>query len=77
MEENNTAGFYKKEDINLWYGPNFVISSWYDLRKETKDQHTYPIDGWYWFDSEEEAREFFNMPKPDINNIGPYNAGNL
>ena len=77
MEENDTKGFYKNDEGQLLYGPNFVISSWYDLRKETKDQHTYPIDGWYWFDSEEDAREFFNMPKPDINNIGPYNAGNL
>ena len=77
MEENDTKGFYKNDEGQLLYGPNFVISSWYDLRKETKDQHTYPIDGWYWFDSEELAREFFNLPKPNIDNIGDFNAGNL
>jgi hypothetical protein len=37
----------------------------YQLYKETKDQHNYPIDGWYWFDTEEEARLFFNLPKID------------
>jgi len=66
MEENNTAGFYKNDHGDLLYGPNFVISSWYDLRKETKDNHQYPIDGWYWFDSEELARDFFNLPKPNL-----------
>jgi hypothetical protein len=77
MEENNTKGFYKNDEGQLLYGPNFVISSWYDLRKETKDQYTYPIDGWYWFDSEESARQFFNLPKPNIDNMGDFNAGNL
>lgn len=77
MEENDTKGFYKNDEGQLLYGPNFVISSWYDLRKETKDQHTYPIDGWYWFDSEKLAREFLNLPKPNIDNIGDFNAGNL
>ena len=51
----NTSGFYKEENGELLYGPNFVLNKNYELRKETHDQHTYPVDGWYWFDSEEEA----------------------
>jgi hypothetical protein len=51
----NTSGFYKEENGGLIYGPNFVLNKNYELRKETHDQHTYPVDGWYWFDSEEEA----------------------
>ena len=54
-------GFYKL-DGELLYGPNFVLNANYELRKETKDQHTYPIDGWSWFDSEEQARLYFNLP---------------
>ena len=54
-------GFYKL-DGDLLYGPNFVLNADYELRKETKDEHTYPIDGWYWFDSEEEARTYFELP---------------
>ena len=58
-----TSGFYKL-DADLLYGPNFVLNANYELRRETHDQHTYPIDGWSWFDSEEEARLFFDLPIP-------------
>jgi hypothetical protein len=58
---NTTAGFYKLEG-KLLYGSDFALNANYELRKETKDEHTYPTDGWYWFDSEEEARTFFNLP---------------
>jgi len=54
-------GFYKL-DGDLLYGPNFVLHAEYSLYKETHDQYTYPIDGWYWFDSEEEAQTFFDLP---------------
>ena len=57
-----TRGFYKNNNGTLLYGPNFVLNKAYELRKETKDQHSYPVDGWYWFDSEEEARTAFNLP---------------
>lgn len=55
-----TDGFYKL-DGELLYGPNFVLNANYELRRETKDQHSYPTDGWHWFDSEEEARAFFGL----------------
>ena len=57
----DTNGFYKL-DADLLYGPNYVLNANYELRRETKDQHTYPIDGWYWFDSKEQARLFFDLP---------------
>ena len=60
---NNTSGFYKLDGV-LLYGPNFVLNANYELRKETKDQHVYPVDGWYWFDTEEEAYAFFNLEMP-------------
>jgi len=61
---DNTSGFYKLNNEELLYGPNFVLGPYgaYELRKETKDAHTYPVDGWYWFDSEIEARTFFGLP---------------
>ena len=60
--EQNTSGFYKV-DGDLLYAPNFVLGPYqqYELRKETHQEHTYPIDGWYWFNTENEARLFFNM----------------
>lgn len=64
MEENqDTSGFYKL-DSDLLFGPNFVLNANYELRRETHDQHEYPVDGWSWFDSEEQARAFFNLPEP-------------
>jgi hypothetical protein len=53
-------GFYKLEG-DMLYGPNFVLHANYELRRATKDQHTYPTDGWYWFDSDAEARTFFGL----------------
>ena len=57
---DNSSGFYKL-DGELLHGPNFVLNADYELRKETHEQHTYPVDGWYWFDSEAEAYAFFNI----------------
>lgn len=55
--------FYKQEEPNtdLLEAPNFVLNANYELRAETYNQHTYPIDGWYWFDTIEEANTFFNI----------------
>ena len=63
--------FYKVEGTNLLSGPNYVLSGSYNLYKEEKDTYTYPIDGWYWFDSEEEARIYFNIPIPPNTPILP------
>ena len=61
---NDTSGFYKL-DGDLMFGPNFVLNANYELRRETHGKHSYPVDGWYWFDSEAEARVFFGFPNND------------
>jgi hypothetical protein len=60
MTTENTSGFYKL-DIELLYAPNFVLNANYELKKETYTENTYPIDGWHWFDSEVDAKTFFNI----------------
>jgi len=57
--------FYKL-DTELLEAPNFVLNKDYELRVATKDEHQYPIDGWYWFDTIEQARAFFNLPEPTV-----------
>lgn len=57
---DDTAGFYKL-DGELLYGPNFVLNKYYELRREMHQQYVYPIDGWYWFDTEQLAKQFFNI----------------
>jgi len=53
--------FYKYDNETLLEAPNFVLNAEYELRAETKDNHTYPTDGWYWFDTLQEAEEFFGI----------------
>ena len=68
-----SSGFYKNLDGFVLHGPNFVLNKDYELRSETKDEYTYPVDGWYWFDSKEEAYEFFGVELKDQE--GPETAG--
>ncbi len=62
----NTEGFYKYDNPDLLYSPNIVTNSFYELQKEKRETYTYPVDGWYWFDSDDDAYTFFNIEKPKI-----------
>ena len=61
----NTQGFYKF-DGDLLYAPNSVLNSQYKLLKDNHKDYTYPVDGWYWFDSGVDAYEFFGLPIENI-----------
>ena len=56
--------FYKKDNDMVLEAPNFVLNKDYELKKETKDTHIYPIDGWYWFYTIEEAYTFLGIEFP-------------
>lgn len=43
--------FYKRENNELLVAPDFVVGPGFELRAETHAEHTYPVDGWYWFDT--------------------------
>lgn len=51
--------FYKKESEELINGGELISTPSVTLTKETKDLYTYPQDGWYWFDTFDEALQFF------------------
>ena len=53
--------FYKYEDGQLLVGENFVAGPTYSLHIDDKDLYQYPVDGWYWFDTEEQARTVFGV----------------
>lgn len=59
--------FYKEDNGSLLKGENFVYSPIVTLKVEEKDNFTYPQDGWYWFDTEDEAYSFFGLEKEIIN----------
>lgn len=60
----DTSGFYKL-DGELLYGPNYVLNANYELWRDQHETYTYPVDGWYWFDSEEAAKQFFGIPNSE------------
>jgi len=49
--------FYKRNGEELLVAPNFVHAPDYSLTAGTKDEHTYPVDGWYWFDTLDAAMD--------------------
>lgn len=50
-------GFYKVDpgSGDLLYGPNAVYAPSFTLTKETHAEYDYPMDGWYWFDAQDDA----------------------
>ena len=53
-------GFYKY-DNELFYAKYFVRGQNYELNINDRMSYNYPVQGWYWFDSLEEACLFFNI----------------
>ena len=47
-----TEGFYKLENEQWLYAPNYIYASNYTLLKEEKDTYKYPIDGWNWYNEQ-------------------------
>jgi hypothetical protein len=60
----STKGFYKLQETTLLYGSIAVYNKYYTLIANNHETYTYPVDGWYYFESEELAREFFGLPAP-------------
>lgn len=52
-------GFFKKDIDSILVGESAVFSPSVTLKVEDKDLYTYPQDGWYWFDTFDEALQFF------------------
>jgi len=64
--------FYKRENDELIITPNSVYAPGYELHAETHSDHTYPIDGWYWFDTLDAALS--GLPKAASTTITPLQA---
>ena len=60
-----TDGFYRVENENILVcGRLYVLNQDYALYRDEKDTYEYPVDGWRWFGSEDEAYAYFNLEKP-------------
>jgi len=61
----DTSGFYHL-DGDLLFGPNFVDGPNFSLDRNNPEDRDNDLNGsathgWYWFDSEEEAKAFFDI----------------
>ena len=55
-------GFYKYDEEDLLFASTSVTNKDYELHIEDKDNYTYPMHGWYYFNTLLEAKQFFNIP---------------
>lgn len=53
--------FYKLIDEQLHYGPTVQFPTGEYLSVDTMDQYTLPLYDWYYFETEEEAKAFYNI----------------
>lgn len=48
--------FYKNDNGELLQADVYVHASTHKLLAESHDEYQYPVDGWWWFETEGEAR---------------------
>lgn len=60
----NEQGFYKSTGVEILYAPNYIQSPNYYITVNDKDSQSFPIDGWYYFDTKQEAESFFQLLPP-------------
>lgn len=53
--------FYKLIEDTLSYGPIVQFPDGITLHIDITDLSTLPYEGWYYFETEEEAKNFFNI----------------
>lgn len=54
-------GFYKLDSEQLFFAPNFVSGPGLSLRAADRGQYSFPVGGWLWFDSQDEALGYFGI----------------
>jgi hypothetical protein len=57
-------GFYKNDNGFLVWSADRVLNERFELWIDKKDTYEYPVEGWYWFDSEAEARNTLKCYTP-------------
>lgn len=55
----DNTGFYKKDETQILFAPNIVEGQGYMLVATDKDSYEYPVDGWIWANSLDDAIAYF------------------
>ena len=58
-------GFYKNDNGFLVWSADRVINDNFELWIDQKDTYSYPVDGWIWAETEEQARIVLDLPLPE------------
>lgn len=58
--------FYKRENEEIQVAPTFVSGPGFVLNVENKNEYKYPVEGWYWFETLDEAMRFFSTPQDSV-----------
>ena len=53
--------FYKYENENLLSGPFVTFHDGVFLSKDTMNEVTLPYESWYYFETEQKAKDFFGI----------------
>lgn len=68
--------FYKIDGETLHVADDYLTGPSFELSAANHLQFTYPVDGWYWFDTLKQAVTFFADAPPTITtwymDIGPF-----
>ena len=58
--------FYKLESPEVLHvAPNYVLNQNYQLKASNYQDYTYPVDGWWWFDTDQEAYQALGYIPPE------------
>jgi hypothetical protein len=57
--------FYKQTEEGVLKADTMVATPNYTLKAEDRNEYTLPIDGWYWFSTDEDASLHFGVPVGD------------
>jgi len=54
-------GFYKNDNGSLLWSADKVINDNFELLIDQKDIYSYPVEGWIWADTTEEAKSILGI----------------
>lgn len=54
-------GFYKNDNGSLLWSADKVVAENFELWLDKKDIYSYPVEGWVWADTEEEAKSILGI----------------
>lgn len=66
------AKFYKNDNGVLQESEQVFFQDGTCLLISEYESYSYPINGWYYFNTEEEAGTFFNINLPTIDSLNKY-----